>query len=71
VLVGCKGDDGARAFVGRVERSLERVASARPAPARLSYGIEALAEAGSAAEAVQLTEVAARAAEPFSPEGVA
>ena len=53
VLVGCKGDEGARAFVGRVERSLERVASARPAPARLSYGIEALAEAGSAAEAVR------------------
>jgi diguanylate cyclase (GGDEF)-like protein len=74
VLVGCKGDEGARAFVGRVERSLQRVAAARPAPARLAYGIEALGAAGSAAEAVDLAEVAARAAQPSSaesPEGVA
>jgi diguanylate cyclase (GGDEF)-like protein len=73
-LVGCKGKEGARAFVGRVERSLERIASARPAPARLSYGIEALVEADSAGQAVELAEVAARAARPYStesPEGVA
>jgi diguanylate cyclase (GGDEF)-like protein len=74
VLVGCKGDEGARAFVGRVERSLQRVAAARPAPARLAYGIEALGEAGSAAEAVDQAELAARTAQPSSaesPEGVA
>lgn len=62
-LVGCKGEEGARAFVARVTRALERVAAARPAPARLSYGIEALADSGSASEAVGLAELAARAVE--------
>jgi diguanylate cyclase (GGDEF)-like protein len=65
VLVGCKGRDGACAFIGRVARALERVAAARPAPARLSYGIQDLADADSAMEAVELAEVAARAAEPL------
>ena len=66
VLVGCKGEEGARAFVGRVARALERVAAARPAPARISYGIHGLADTGSASEAIELAEVAARAAEPLA-----
>jgi len=62
VLVGCKGMDGALAFLERFERAFERTADARPATISLSYGIQRLAEAGSAAEAVELAEAAAREA---------
>jgi diguanylate cyclase (GGDEF)-like protein len=62
VLVGCKGVDGALAFLERFERAFERAADARPATISLSYGIHSLAEAGSAAEALEQAETAARSA---------
>ena len=60
VLVGCKGVDGAHAFLARVERALERVMAGRPASAQLAYGIQPLAGTESAREALELAEVAAR-----------
>lgn len=62
VLVGCKGADGARAFLARFESAFERAADARPATISLSYGIEPLAEAVSAAQAIELAETSARSA---------
>ena len=62
VLVGCKGPDGALAFLGRFERSLERVSSGRPAAVQLSYGIQRLAEADSPQQALELAEISARSA---------
>src|SRR6185295_15991130 len=62
VLVGCKGPDGALAFLGRFERSLERVSSGRPAAVQLSYGIQRLAEADSPQQALELAEISARTA---------
>src|SRR5215217_5654067 len=62
VLVGCKGWDGALAFLGRFERSLERVTSNRPAAVQVSYGIQRLAEAESPQQAVELAEIAAQSA---------
>jgi GGDEF domain-containing protein len=62
VLVGCKGPDGALAFLGRFERSLERVAAGRPASLQLSYGIHRLAEAESPAQALEHAEESARSA---------
>jgi len=64
VLVGCKGVDGALAFLGRFERALERVAANRPASLQMSYGVHRLAEAGSAQEALELAEISARSAPP-------
>ena len=60
VLVGCKGPDGALAFLGRFERSLERVTSSRPAAVQLSYGIQRLAEADSPQQALELAEISAQ-----------
>ena len=60
VLVGCKGPDGALAFLGRFERSLERVTSGRPAAVKLSYGIQRLAEADSPQQALELAEISAQ-----------
>jgi diguanylate cyclase (GGDEF)-like protein len=60
VLVGCKGPDGALAFLGRFERSLERVTSGRPAAVQLSYGIQRLAEADSPQQALELAEISAQ-----------
>jgi diguanylate cyclase (GGDEF)-like protein len=62
VLVGCKGPDGALAFLGRFERALERVADGRPASLQLSYGIQRLAEADSPQEALELAEISAQSA---------
>lgn len=62
VLVGCKGPDGALAFLGRFERSLERVTAGRPAAVQLSYGIQRLAEADSPDQALELAEASAQAA---------
>jgi diguanylate cyclase (GGDEF)-like protein len=62
VLVGCKGPEGALAFLGRAERALERVTEGRPANLQLSYGIQRLADAGSTNEALELAEISARAA---------
>jgi diguanylate cyclase len=60
VLVGCKGPEGALAFLGRVERSLERATEDRPAGLQLSYGIQRLADADSTIQALELAEVSAR-----------
>jgi diguanylate cyclase (GGDEF)-like protein len=60
VLVGCKGPDGALAFLGRFERSLERVSSNRPAAVQLSYGIQRLADADSPQQALELAEISAQ-----------
>jgi diguanylate cyclase (GGDEF)-like protein len=62
VLVGCKGPDGALAFLGRFERSLEHVTSNRPAAVQLSYGIQRLAEAESPQQALELAEISAQSA---------
>ncbi len=62
VLVGCKGPDGALAFLGRFERSLERATSERPAALQLSYGIQRLADADSPQEALELAEISAQSA---------
>ena len=62
VLVGCKGPDGALAFLGRFERSLERATSERPAALQLSYGIQRLADASSPQEALELAEISAQSA---------
>lgn len=62
VLVGCKGPAGAHAFLGRFERSLERVTASRPASLQLSYGIHPLADSESPEEALANAELSARAA---------
>jgi GGDEF domain-containing protein len=62
VLVGCKGPDGALAFLGRFERSLERITDGRPAALQLSYGIQRLAEADSPQQALELAEISAQSA---------
>jgi diguanylate cyclase (GGDEF)-like protein len=62
VLVGCKGPDGALAFLGRFERSLERVSAGRPAAVQLSYGIQRLADADSPEQALELAESSAESA---------
>jgi diguanylate cyclase (GGDEF)-like protein len=62
VLVGCKGVDGANAFLARFERALERVMAGRPASTQLSYGIQPLAGTESAREALELAETSARLA---------
>jgi GGDEF domain-containing protein len=62
VLVGCKGPDGALAFLGRAERALDRVTDGRPASPQLSYGIQRLADADSPHEALELAEISARSA---------
>ena len=60
VLVGCKGPEGALAFLGRAERALERATEDRPASLHLSHGIQRLADAESTNEALELAEISAR-----------
>jgi diguanylate cyclase (GGDEF)-like protein len=60
VLVGCKGPEGAHAFLGRAERALERVTEGRPAGLQLSYGIQRLADSESPSQALELAEISAR-----------
>ena len=62
VLVGCKGPDGALAFLGRFERSLDRLTAGRPASLELSYGIQRLADADSPQQAIELAETTAQSA---------
>lgn len=62
VLVGCKGPDGALAFITRFERALERMAAGRPASLELSYGIQRLADSGSPDEALAAAESSAKGA---------
>ena len=63
VLVGCKEEAGAHAFVARCERALAGVTSGRPAPVELAYGFCALAGAASSEAVLAAAEAAARAAE--------
>ena len=61
LLVGCKGPDGA-VRSDALRTGLERSADARPAAVTLAYGIQPLAGAGSAREALELAEGDARSA---------
>jgi GGDEF domain-containing protein len=47
VLVGCKGLEGAAAFIGRYGQALTRVTQERPAQLELSYAICSLGDAES------------------------
>ena len=47
VLVGCKGREGAEAFVGRYRRALASATGERPAELELVYAIGSLGDAGS------------------------
>ena len=62
VLVGCKGSEGALAFLSRFERALERATAGRPASLTLSYGIQRLADAESPQQALELAEISAQSA---------
>ena len=60
VLVGCKGLEGAAAFIGRYGQSLTRVTSDRPAQLELSYAICSLGDAESPEAALARIEAEAR-----------
>jgi diguanylate cyclase (GGDEF)-like protein len=65
VLVGCKGLEGAAAFIGRYGQALTRVTHERPAQLEISYAIASLGDADSpeAALARIEAEAAGRAGE--------
>jgi diguanylate cyclase len=63
ILVGCRGVEGAEAFVSRLQGAFERKLGQRPEKLELASAIERLAEAESAEEALKTAE-AALAAEP-------
>jgi hypothetical protein len=60
VLVGCKGLEGAAAFVGRYSQALERVTQERPGRFELAYAICSLGDAGSPEAALERIESEAR-----------
>ena len=60
VLVGCKGLEGAAAFIGRYGQSLTRVTQERPARLDLSYAICSLGDAESPEAALARIEAEAR-----------
>ena len=60
VLVGCKGLEGAAAFVGRYGQALTRVTQERPARLDLSYAICSLGDAESPEAALNRIEAEAR-----------
>jgi diguanylate cyclase (GGDEF)-like protein len=60
VLVGCKGLEGAAAFVGRYGQALTRVTHERPAQLELSYAICSLGDAESPEAALARIEAEAR-----------
>jgi GGDEF domain-containing protein len=62
ILVGCDGPQGARAFVVRYRRALERVTQGRPFEVEVSCACQDLAEADSAPDAVGRAEAAAEPA---------
>lgn len=63
ILVGCRGIDGAEAFMSRLQSAFERKMGERPEKLALACGIERLADADSA-EAALSTAEAAISAEP-------
>ena len=60
VLVGCKGLEGAAAFIGRYGQALARVTQERPARLELSYAICSLGDAESPEAALARIEAEAR-----------
>ena len=60
VLVGCKGLEGAAAFIGRYGQALTRVTQERPARLDLSYAICSLGDAESPEAALSRIETEAR-----------
>ena len=64
VLVGCKGLEGAAAFVGRYGQALTRVTQERPAVLDLSYAICSLGDAASPEAALDRIEREARGGAP-------
>jgi diguanylate cyclase (GGDEF)-like protein len=64
VLVGCKGLEGAAAFIGRYGQALTRVTHERPAQLELSYAICSLGDAVSPEAALTRIEAEAAGAAP-------
>ena len=60
VLVGCKGLEGAAAFIGRYGQALTRVTQERPARLDLSYAICSLGDAETPEAALARIETEAR-----------
>ena len=60
VLVGCKGLEGAAAFIGRYGQALDRVTQERPARLELAYAISSLGDAESPEAALGRVESEAR-----------
>jgi diguanylate cyclase (GGDEF)-like protein len=60
VLVGCKGLEGAAAFIGRYGQALQRVTHERPAQLELTYAMSSLGDAESPEAALDRVETEAR-----------
>ena len=60
VLVGCKGLDGAAAFIGRYGQALQRVTHERPAQLEVAYAMCSLGDAESPEAALERIETEAR-----------
>jgi diguanylate cyclase (GGDEF)-like protein len=60
VLVGCKGLEGAAAFIGRYGQALERATQERPAQLEVAYAICSLGDAESPEAALDRIEAEAR-----------
>ncbi len=64
ILVGCRGMEGAEAFLARVQSAFARKLGLRPEKLELAWGLEQLSDAESAADALARVE-AALGAEPL------
>ena len=60
VLVGCKGLEGAAAFIGRYGQGLQRVTHERPAQLEVTYAMCSLGDAESPEAALERVENEAR-----------
>jgi diguanylate cyclase (GGDEF)-like protein len=60
VLVGCKGLEGAAAFIGRYGQALQRVTHERPAQLEMTYAMCSLGDAESPEAALERVETEAR-----------
>lgn len=58
ILVGCRGVEGAEAFMARLQGAFERKLGQRPEKLELAWSIDRLAEADSAEEALSRAEAA-------------
>jgi GGDEF domain-containing protein len=58
ILVGCRGIEGADAFLARVQGSFERKLGHRPEKLELVHGVERLSDAESAESALAQAETA-------------